>query len=265
MKPVFQRWLPENALVDGGVSQQLHKVIDAWSAHWFVQAPAFQVHFSQVDTKDNVDLSDALVWQGNRNNMAAILNNDVVDSLGLSLLGQRADVGAITGASRQVFRALSKHCVEDLNDRLAELFGINNDLEFKNHIPLLDQEGYSLILRQGEKVFGLTYIVNRDCLVHVRKETLGDVNDDISFGLKSEAIEQEIITIGSRVGKGKISLADAESMVVGDVFVLDSLTDKPMTVMINNKLVANLKCRLTQSNNGKTLNLTNITMDATDE
>lgn len=145
-------------------------------------------------------------------------------------------------SDRKILEALAATAVDDLLCRLSELDRAK-ELGDLCSLPI-DLKGcawWEVRVAAGKPMFKLA--LSESLLVKIIKRGL-PVAEKIALGSIAEGLAEQNVTLSVELGRCSISLADLKELGVGDVLVLDRLSQAPVDVMVDDRsalLYANLE------------------------
>lgn len=262
----FKPWLPQEALIDGALEERLRELVAEWSGHWLVDQLDCGISLAVGGQEPSGIEPAALHWIDEDKTISACVNASAVQALGIRLMGSPAQSeGDLNQAAMQTLSALVRRSFDDLHERLLALLNVPATMELTPATQAKSRSDYVLAIKFLGVDAVLDYRFDQDFWVRARKAIVQVPARQIDLGTLDQAMEGQVLNIGSWVGKGSITLAEAETISVGDVLVLDSRPDEPMKVTIDKKIVPGLSCRLTQTKKGKVLKLSEISMETSRE
>lgn len=226
----MKTWLPESALEQCSPEPLLLRVLRQWGGHWLVDgepgvAPIYY---------DNCPLPSASVkWRSS--DIASIAYRDgSLWALASAMLGCSIVPVSLQPSDRKILELLTGTAIDDLLHRLTELVSPTAKASAPSSSPV-ELDGcawWEVSLAPGKLLFKLA--ITSDLLVQLIKREL-PVADKIALGSIAEGLAGQNVALSAELGRCDISLADLKGLGVGDVLVLDRLTEAPVDVIVNDR------------------------------
>jgi flagellar motor switch/type III secretory pathway protein FliN len=229
----WRPWLPESALARGGVDQALAEVARHWSAKWLARKSVRPL--GALVAPHKVRTHGPLRWTTLDDCVAIAASSTSTERLAALLLGEAVPT-ALGDADRNIVDKLVHGALQDLQRRLAELFGLPPEAHWRQ---LSDGEAPSIAHARACQLGDedadpfLHLYVATEAIVALAKAratrpAARDAVKPIAAGLATQQVD-----VSAAMGRCSLTLADFAGLGVGDVLLLDRKTDAPLALSID--------------------------------
>jgi flagellar motor switch/type III secretory pathway protein FliN len=222
-----QSWLPKSTLQGERAVRPFAAAVADWAEAWFPDrawraAPSFQ---SALDGGDWSVLREESYF-------SLVGRPKATLDLAFAILGQRPRQD-LTQADHQLMRRLAAAALDDLHKRTASLYATGlrqaSGSVSRSRLRLtIGPDNQARIAIEAE-LGSLTALVKSSFRAIAGREELVPVRT---------AIAQEPVSIEAHLGSAALSIAQIETLEIGDIVVLDRPLDTPARISINNRLGA---------------------------
>lgn len=220
-----QSWIPRSTLQGEHAVRPFAAAVADWSEAWFPDG-AWQAAANFKPAGDGLD------WSVLREHSHFALVGRQKASLDLAfvLLGQRLRQD-LTEADHQLLRRLAASAIDDLHQRIASLYSASemqaSGAAARDRLRLTIGPG-------GQAKFAIE--AERDPLTTLVKGRFRAIARRNELSPVRTAIAKEPVRIEAHLGSAELSIAQIESLEIGDIVVLDRPIDAPARISINNRL-----------------------------
>lgn len=254
--------MPQNAILDGVVEKKFEKMVKIWAARWFGDQNSFSVSLRAAEIGEVIEES-TIAWNNETEDITFILKMSHVAVFAQKLLNCYSPNNHISSTDARLFEHICKECIEDLQNGLRKdllLSGSFSD-SAEDFVPTLKPSDHLLCIKSLDNSVELKIVLPRSYLSAVRKVSLVPDTSEPNFGMMEDAIGEQVVSLGARVGTAAINLLDVEHLSKGDVLILDNNITDPINVTINKSVIAGLNCHIVQDVKTDNLKIVKIMMD----
>lgn len=227
MTLAMQSWLPESALEQCSPEPLLGRVLQQWSEHWLNDARPELVALYQDDWPL---FSASLKWRSSGGHCIAY--REPAHVLASAMLGCSITAATLQPTDRRILESLTTAAVDDLLGRVADISGGERQLLSSSPIDPATCAWWEISLAPGKPAFKLA--VDTSALAHMIKSGLPKAEQAALEPVRSGLARQDV-RLEAHLGRCSISLAELKELGVGDVLVLDQLSDTPIAVMVDSR------------------------------
>lgn len=233
-------WLPDGALDDDVLLARVQGVAEAWSAYWM---PLPRVHTDQVaDPAGLSDTPDALRLAAPDGRVRAGASLASRLHLGMAMLGVSVDRNQVGADDQSLLDALASRALQDLVDRLGATPGADAGGPDGAYEP---GPVFQIVLAEAGPRIEIA--LARDLAIAWRKGPAMPTSPRTSAGCWQDAVGDQPVRIGARVGDSSLSLAEMSSLEVGDVLVLDRVIGEGLEITVDGEPVRDQLCHVEQN------------------
>lgn len=227
MTLAMKSWLPESALEQCSPEPLLGRVLRQWSDHWLIDAEPGLVALYQDDWPL---FSASLKWRSSGGHCIAY--REPAHVLASAMLGCSIMTATLQPTDRRILEAMTRTAIDDLLRRVGEISGVDSQEISSSPIDPATCAWWEISLGAGKPAFKLA--VCTSALAHMIKSGLPKAEQVALEPVRSGLAKQDV-RLEAHLGRCSINLAELKELGVGDVLVLDQLTDTPITVMIDSR------------------------------
>lgn len=227
MTLAMQSWLPPSALEQCSPEPLLAGVLQQWSDHWLVDARPGLVALYQDDWPL---FSASLKWRSTGGHCIAY--REPAHVLASAMLGCSIIPATLQPTDRRILEAMTRAAIDDLLRRVGAISGADSQEISSSPIDPATCAWWEISLGAGKPVFKLAICTS--ALAHMIKQALPKAKQAALEPVRSGLGKQDV-RLEAHLGCCSISLAELKELGVGDVLVLDQLTETPIAVMVDRR------------------------------
>ena len=227
MTQAMKSWLPETALEQCSPEPLLQHVVQQWGEHWLVDAKPSLAALYQDDWPL---FSASLKWRSFGTQCIAFREPAYV--LASAMLGCSIIPASLQPTDQRILDSLTQTAIDDLLVRIAALGGASLEEISSSPIDTSSCAWWEISVAPGKPAFKLA--IANSTLMQLIKRELPDVDKLALEPIHAGLARQEVL-LGAGIGHCRINLADLKQLGVGDVLVLDRLTETPVDVIVDGR------------------------------
>lgn len=227
MTLAMKSWLPETALEQCPPEPLLARVLQHWSDHWLIDA---QPCLAALYQDDWPLFSASLKWRTSGEHCIAY--REPAHVLASAMLGCSIIPATLQATDRRILEAMTRIAIDDLLRRVGEISGTNGQELSSSSIDPASCAWWEVSLGASKPAFKLA--VCTSALAQLIKSGLPKADQAALEPVRSGLAKQDV-RLEAYLGRCIINLAELKELGVGDVLVLDQLTDTPITVTVDSQ------------------------------
>lgn len=248
-------WLPKDALEPACFEQALSAMVAEWSACWFTKVRATcRIRLRAVSALG----AEQSQWRSAMFGCSAGVDEAARIALVEAMLDRSISIGRVAEFDRPLFMDLSNRCLDDLLGRLGWL--IDRERE-----PVIEDGGidestmvWDIGLKKANAAISLA--IGSGAQVRWRKSLTSTATALAIEPLEKGLVRQQV-EVGLCLGRGQLTLGEVESLVAGDVVMLDRETDAALQLTVADCPVP-IMGRLVHTPEGASISITETRKEA---
>ena len=233
MTMAFKSWLPDEALRSGAVERMLRDTANAWSEAWFARQLIRLIETAGHPSERPATDSD---WtcRSHSGGIGVATGGSAKLALAGLILDTSIEAGALRPADRLLLDRLAMRCIEDLCQRLSDVFGY--DGTWQDDIRLAQvQDGHFYRLGPTAGTPLVQVGIDTAAAVALIKGQAATAEALAPLQSIQAALRHQPVLLSARLGQCEVALAELAGLEAGDVLVLDRNLDHPAELAVEGK------------------------------
>lgn len=227
-----QAWLPSMALVDGKLTEAVGATLARWHGKWISQPGLLTV---KLQTPGRKSQQPEEGWRTSCGSLAASMDRELALRLGASLLALRRPPPSAIAADKRLLQAVAGDAVRDLLGMLAVRFRAASATEYADQLPIAPFHLRFAVRGSRGPLFHL--VVAAGAAATARKAVASPRRPLAPLNSRPAVADAICIKASARIGTCRVTASDLDSLLPGDVLVLDSRISEHPQLAINGQVV----------------------------
>jgi hypothetical protein len=248
-----QTWLPPGAGT-AAAEAAVAAMVGRWSVDWFAGHIALR-GAAFVSARDSVRPLRNMFWQRCGPGAALGVTAGGTEALGARALDVVPEVAERTPADLKMLRALGGKCIEDLQQKTAVLLGLDGEWRETGEAPAAAWQVLRLELHDDRDGAAVALALAPGELVRLIRASLPAAPALPPLANPARALAPVSLHVSALLRGCRLTLAEVEALVPGDVVVLDARTDQLLPLAIDHAPSETAGCTIVASGDHLALQL----------